>query len=167
ELESAIREAVELRGTQNDEPTPPVLPMIPVRNAVVFPGAFVPLDISRPSSLRAIESAMLREPRFLATFGQRAFDTEHPTREDLHPTGCLCIVRVLHDRAEDAPPPAGSAAEPRRPTAWILVEGVRFIELESLDQLDPFYVVRVADASIDSGDDQQIAELDRRLREMA
>lgn len=166
ELQAVIREAVALRGTQSDAPTPPRAPVLPVRNAVIFPGTFVPLDISRATSIRALEAAMQSEPRFIAMFAQRAVETERPTSEDLHPIGCLCIVRVLHRRSTDGSP-TGGGGEAARPVAWIFIEGVRWIALEALEQTDPYYVARVADTTIDPGDDQQVAALERQLRELA
>jgi Lon protease-like protein len=163
EIEATIRAAIALRGNQNDAPTPASVPVLPVRNAVVFPGTMLPLDISRPPSLRAIEAAMQGEPHFLAVFAQRSVDIERPTREDLHPTGCLCVVRVVHHWDDGAAGPG----EPPRPVAWIFIEGVRWVRLESLDQTEPYYLARVADTDFDRGDDQQIAALDRRLRELA
>jgi Lon protease-like protein len=163
ELEATIRAAIALRGTQNDAPTPASAPVLPVRNAVVFPGTGVPLDISRPSTLHAIEAAMQHEPHFLAVFAQRSTEIDRPAREDLHPMGCLCIVRVFH-RWDDGPAAPG---EPPRPMAWTFVEGVRWVKLESLDQTEPYYLAQVTDTEIDRGDDQQITALDRRLRELA
>jgi ATP-dependent Lon protease len=157
---------VALRGTQTDAPTPPRVPVVPVRNAVIFPGTLVPLDINRTTSIRALEAAMQSEPRFVAVFAQRAFEIEQPTSQDLHPAGCLCIVRILHRRGPDASP-SGAGNEPAPPFAWIFLEGIRAIELEALEQTDPYYVARVANSSIEHGDDRQIAALDRELRELA
>ena len=107
ELEAAVREALALRGTQTGAPTPPSI-------------AVVPIDVTRPGSLRTIEAAMQIEPRFVAVFAQRALETERPTSEDLHPTGSLCIMRILHRTADDVTPPG--QGEPDNPSriAWIL-----------------------------------------------
>jgi Lon protease-like protein len=166
EVEAAIRAAMDLRGTRTGDPTPPTAPALPLRNAIVLPGALIAIDVTRPASLQAIEAAMRGEPAFLAVFAQRATETERPTSEDLHPTGSLCIVRVLH-RVTD--PPASSP----RLVAWLLVEGIRQVKLVGLAQLDPYYIARIADTADDrsragDGDDgEPIAEIDRRLRELA
>jgi hypothetical protein len=167
-MEAAVREALALRGTQTDAPTPRTVPVIPLRNSVVFPGSLIPMDIARPSSMRAIESAMHSEPAFLAVFSQRAFDTEHPTSDDLHPTGCLSIVRLLLRAADD--PEIAARTHPVTsgpPQACVFVEGVRWITLEALEQIDPYYLARVAEAPVENVDEPRVAELGSQLRELA
>lgn len=166
DLEAAVRQAVALRGTQTGEPTPPSVPVLPLRNAVVFPGAVMPLDISRASSMRALEVAMESEPALVGIFAQRAVETDQPTRDELHPTGSLCIVRILR-RTSDGPLPGPSANRSPNVLAWVMVEGLRFVSLESLDQVDPYYRARIADTADDPSDAPQVAALADQLREMA
>jgi Lon protease-like protein len=136
-------------------PTPATVPMLPLRNAVAFPGAVIPIDMTRATSLRAIEAAVATEHRFVAIFAQRVHDTERPTQDELHASGCLCAVLYLH-RSE--------AAAPSR----MLIQGVRWITLDAIEHMEPYYAARVSDAGdVDRGDDQQIAALDRRLRDTA
>ncbi len=70
---------------------PAVLPVLPVRDVVVFPGVTVPLAIGRPRSLAALEYA--GQGGFLIVATQRDPSTEDPQLEDLYPVGC--VVRVL------------------------------------------------------------------------
>lgn len=154
ELAARLREAVSRRGAAANAPTPDRVPVLPLRNAVMFPGAVIPIDVMRPSTLRALEAAQQNQPPLLAIFAQRAVETEAPAQDDLHTTGCLCTILLMH-RPDDG-----------KPTTTI-VEGVRWVTLESLEQVDPYYVARVADAPVDRGDDETIAVLDRRLREVA
>lgn len=136
-------------------PTPAVVPMLPLRNAVAFPGATIPIDVARPTSLRAIEAAVASEHRFVAIFAQRAHDTEQPTLDDLHTQGCLCVVLYFH---------RGEAGAKSR----MLIRGVRWITLDAIEHTEPYYATRVSDAGgVDRGDDQEIAALDRRLRDTA
>jgi ATP-dependent Lon protease len=166
DLQAAIRAAADLRGTQNGEPTPESVPVLPLRNAVVFPGALIPLDISRPSSMRAIEVAMQSQPPLVGVFAQRAMETEQPTRDELHQTGSLCIVRILR-RPSDGPMPGPSEGRSPNILAWVMLEGLRFVSLESLDQVDPYYRARIADTSDEPADAQQVDALAGQLREMA
>lgn len=65
---------------------------------------------------------------------------------------------MLHHVARDAGP------------ASIIVEGVRWIRLEALEQTDPYYLARVADVALDPADDDQrdqLAALAHRLRDTA
>ena len=147
-----IREALTRFRTIGRVPTPATVPVLPLRNAVVFPGAMLPIDVNRPTSLRALEAALATEPAFVAIFAQRAAETQRPSRDDLHTDGCLCVVLHLHRRDG---------------IAWLLIGGVRWIRLDALDQVDPYYAARVADTAVERGPDDEIAALDARLREVA
>jgi ATP-dependent Lon protease len=70
---------------------PAVLPVLPVRDVVVFPGVTVPLAIGRPRSLAALEEA--GQGGFMIVATQLDPTTEDPELADLHPVGC--VVRVL------------------------------------------------------------------------
>jgi len=70
---------------------PAILPVLPVRDAVVFPGVSCPLAIGRPKSLAALES--VGEGGFLIIATQRDPSTEDPNVEDLYPVAC--VVRVI------------------------------------------------------------------------
>ena len=126
--------------------------MLPLRNAVGFPGAVIPVDITRITTMRALEAALATQPAFLAIFAQRAAETESPSQGDLHTTGCLCVVLYFH-RGDGK--------------AWALIEGVRWITLAALDQVDPYYAARVADTSVERGPDDELDALDVRLRDAA
>ena len=133
-------------------PTPTTVPMLPLRNAVAFPAGGIPIDVTRPSSLRGLEVAVATQHRFLAIFAQRERDTERPAQDDLHTRGCLCIVLYLH---------RGEAGAPSR----ALIQGLRWITLDAIEHMEPYYAARVSDADdVDKGDDQEIAALDRRPR---
>jgi len=78
---------------------PAELPVLPVRDAVVFPGMNVPLSVGRQRSLAALEEA--GDGGFLIVATQRSPETEEPGLEDLHPIGCLVrIVRVVDARGQ-------------------------------------------------------------------
>ncbi len=85
-------ESNNLLGNQD---IPEVLPILPVRDVVVFPYMTVPLQIARDASLDAFESA-LKEHRLLFLVAQRNPNVEHPGSEDLFEVGTVCmIVRML------------------------------------------------------------------------
>jgi ATP-dependent Lon protease len=78
---------------------PAELPVLPVRNTVVFPGMNVPLTVGRPGSLAALEQA--GDGGYLVVATQRDEETQEPGFEDLHPIGCVArLVRVVEARRE-------------------------------------------------------------------
>ncbi len=78
---------------------PVILPVLPVRDAVVFPGLNVPLVIGRPASLAALDQA--GQGGFLVVATQKDPTTENPGLEDLHPIACITrVLRIVDARRE-------------------------------------------------------------------
>ncbi|HUJ29173.1 MAG TPA: endopeptidase La [Myxococcales bacterium] len=81
-------------GTGEQEPfdIPDVLPLLPVRDVVVFPAQIVPLFVSREISLSAVEAALARE-RLLFVVAQRDPSDEAPAApEGVYGLGTCCLI---------------------------------------------------------------------------
>jgi len=86
-------------GSEGRLDIPRVLPVLPVRDAVVFPGVTAPLAVGRPASLAALEEA--GEGGFLLIATQRDASIESPGIDDLHPMACVArIMKVMGTRGE-------------------------------------------------------------------
>ncbi|MFI5316144.1 MAG: LON peptidase substrate-binding domain-containing protein, partial [Myxococcota bacterium] len=83
--------AIEIGGERLDVPLR--MPLLPVRNTVVFPGVTLPLSVGRAASMAAVQAAA-RSGGFLAVVTQRAPETESPRLEDLYPVGTL--TKIVH-----------------------------------------------------------------------
>ena len=67
------------------------LPVVPLRDVVVFPHMMMPFVIGRPSSTRALEHALLKDKRiFLAAQHDASVDDPHP--DDVYTMGCVATV---------------------------------------------------------------------------
>ena len=87
--------ASDTREQAHDRPIPDVIGILPLRGAVVFPNAVVPLAAGRPSSVQAIEEAV-QHGRLVAAVTQRDAAEEVPRAEGLHQLGTLAMIhRVL------------------------------------------------------------------------
>jgi len=76
---------------------PTQLPLLPVRDVVVFPGVTVPLSIGRAKSLAALDRA--GEGGFLIVATQIDPETEDPAADELHPVACVVrVLRVIESR---------------------------------------------------------------------
>ena len=76
---------------------PEALPILPVRDAVIFPYMTIPLQIARSISMQALERA-LKEHRMLLLLAQKNARQDDPGPEDLYETGTVCmIVRMLKE----------------------------------------------------------------------
>ena len=108
---------------------PEEVPVLPVRNVVVFPGTVVPLMIGREKSQRLIDS-VLAGNRMVATFTQRAEETEDPGIDDVYRVGTVARVLKLLRM-----PDGGNS---------LLVHGVARAGLVEFVATDPFWVARIA-----------------------
>ncbi|MGW8323340.1 MAG: LON peptidase substrate-binding domain-containing protein, partial [Thermodesulfobacteriota bacterium] len=76
---------------------PEALPILPVRDAVIFPYMTIPLQIAREISMQALERA-LKEQRMLLLLSQKNARQDDPGPEDLYTIGTVCmIVRMLKE----------------------------------------------------------------------
>src|SRR6476660_9746000 len=81
-------------GRQEDEPIQfgDELPVLPIRNAVLFPGAVAPFDVGREKSVALVEDVDNLPGPVIAIFAQRDPSTDDPSAEDLYPIGCAARV---------------------------------------------------------------------------
>ena len=107
---------------------PDVLPLIPLRDLIVFPNLVVPLFVGRERSIMALEEAM-RADHYVALVTQRVADTMDPEIGDIYEIGCVASV------LQELKLPDG--------TAKALVEGQQRIRIIEFVQTDPYIKVRV------------------------
>jgi ATP-dependent Lon protease len=86
-------------------PTPAVLdgiPILPLRNSVLFPMSVVPINVGRPRSVRLVEELLGRERALVGIVSQRSAEQDEPTFEDLYGVGTLArVVKVLRPGANN------------------------------------------------------------------
>ncbi|MFT3788094.1 MAG: endopeptidase La [Tepidisphaeraceae bacterium] len=85
-----------IRSGQNNQnvSVPNVIPVLPIRNLVVFPGTVMPLNIGRPKSKAVIDEVMPGD-KLVAVVSQRNPDTEDPGEADLYTVGVVCTILKL------------------------------------------------------------------------
>jgi len=105
------------------------LPLIPLRDMVIFPGLVVPIFVGRERSLKALETAMKREEHFVALVSQRQAEVENPGIDELYEVGCLAMI------IQELKLPDG--------TAKALVEGVARIRVLGVNREDPYMSLKV------------------------
>jgi len=152
--EDPIQEATDLLSLgQEQVEVPAVLPVLPVRDVVVFPGVTVPLAIGRPRSLAALEEA--GQGGFMIVATQRDPSTEDPGLEDLHPVGC--VVRVLR------------VIEARRDGKQAIVVGAVRTRLQApvLSEGDGAMMMRVHPLPDESSDSQRVEEVGKQVVALA
>ena len=116
------------RNQRASTPVVTELPVIPVRETVLFPHMMSPLFVDRDRSLRAIEEAMAHDHTVLIV-AQRNSDLQRPGAEDLHEIGTEAVIaRVLRM-------PEG--------TTSVLVQGQRRMRILGIPLDDPYIVAQV------------------------
>ncbi|HMO38863.1 MAG TPA: endopeptidase La [Saprospiraceae bacterium] len=81
--------------TGNDEVFPEVLPILALKNTVLFPGIVIPITVGRDKSIKAINRAY-NQNRFIAVLSQRDSSVEEPNVEDLYKIGTVArILKIL------------------------------------------------------------------------
>jgi len=109
----------------DDLELPPTLPVLPLKETVVFPDSATPLAIGQERSIKLIDDVVARD-RLLALVTVKSEDVEQPGWDDLYGVGTAAIVHKL------IKVPDG--------TLRILVQGVERIQLEGRVQDDPYFI---------------------------
>src|SRR6185295_4014300 len=73
---------------------PPELPLLPLRDTVLFPNSFMPLAVAREASVRLVEEAN-QSGRLIGVFTQREAATEEPMQEELYPVGTVTHIHKM------------------------------------------------------------------------
>src|ERR1043166_3478807 len=85
---------ISLAETEVIEPMmqiPPELPVLPLRDIVIYPFMIVPLFVSRDRSIRAVEEA-LKKDRMILLVSQKDVNKEEPEQSDLYTVGTVAII---------------------------------------------------------------------------
>src|SRR2546422_2078017 len=119
-----------IRTGQNGQRTvlPHVLPILPIRNIVVFPGTVMPLNVGRAKSKALLDEVMPGE-KLVGVVTQKNPDVEDPGYGDLHTVGVAAVILKLFKL------PDGNQS--------IIVHGLTRFRLLSIEQTDPFSTGRI------------------------
>ena len=117
-------------GSLNFNPAeiPPSIPLLPLRNAIVFPGTVFPVTVGREKSIKLVE-AVEGGSGWLAAVPQMDVAVEDPTESDLAPRGTVCkLIKTLEM-------PDG--------TVTAILQGASLCRVEEVVSYDPYITARV------------------------
>ncbi len=138
ELSELINEETEFLPLMSDEDeakiskedTPDVLPILPLRNTVLFPGVIIPITIGRDRSVKLIKAAEAGN-KTIGIVSQKDFDTELPELKDLNEVGTVAhILKMLKM-------PDGNITA--------VIQGRKRFKIKEMVQNEPFYKARISD----------------------
>ncbi len=136
------------------ETTPQVwtLPVLPLKNTVLFPFMFMPLSAGRPGSRAAVEAALATEDKTLIIVAQRDPTTDNPRLEDLYTVGTRAVIKKMA-RGEDA--------------VEMLVQGLERVTLLRPEQTEAFLKVRATPLPMPTEEGTETEALYRAVLELA
>jgi len=129
------------------------LPLLPIRNHVLFPGAVAPFDVGREKSVALVEDLDGDEQPVIVIFAQRDPSTDDPSADDLHPVGVA--ARVL------------KALRHSTGNYSLILQGLVRVRLERILQEQPYLRARVSRMEEPRQDDVESEALAMSLRDTA
>ncbi|RMD68558.1 MAG: hypothetical protein D6819_09035 [Gammaproteobacteria bacterium] len=125
-----------------------ILPVLPLRDVVIYPHIVIPLFVGREKSIRALEAAMEEDKRILLV-AQKVASEDNPGREDLYEVGTLAnILQML--KLPDG-------------TLKVLVEGVERAQIIDLEQQEPYFLARTQALTSPPYDVREVEAIARSL----
>ncbi|MBC7718216.1 MAG: endopeptidase La [Chitinophagaceae bacterium] len=104
------------------------LPLLPLRDVVVFPHMVIPLFVGRPKSIKALEAAMESERRIML-LAQKAASKDEPAVEDMFEVGCVATILQLLKLPDG--------------TVKVLVEGQQRARVNKIEDSDQHFMANV------------------------
>jgi Lon protease-like protein len=102
-----------------------LLPMLPIRDLVVYPYMILPLFVGREASIQAVENAIQHHDRMIILVSQKDIQTEKPSIEDLYQVGTAAMIMRMRKLADGR--------------VKILIQGLHKVTILEVDDKGPFY----------------------------
>ena len=123
------RDEEEMEEEHTDAPLPEVLPILPLKNTVLFPGVIMPISIKREASLELINDA--KKERLIGVVSQRN-DNDAPSKEDFYSIGVVArIIKILKI-------PDGSIS--------VLVQGTHRFQITEFVEEQPYFKAKIQES---------------------
>ncbi len=124
------------------------LPLLPLRDVVVFPHMVIPLFVGRPKSIKALENAM-EAGKSILLVAQKSAAKDEPSAEDLYDLGCIAnILQML--KLPDG-------------TVKVLVEGVQRARVLSVEDLRTLFVAKAQPLPAVEAPDNEVEAMRRAI----
>src|SRR3954447_3315862 len=130
-----------------------ILPALPLKNTILFPGLLLPLSVGRGSSIQAVQAVLKTEEKEIILVAQRDSQVESPQQDDLYTIGTKAVIRKSSRQGEGM--------------MEILVLGVERVVVVKLEATEPYLSAkfRVLPMPQDAG--SEVEALSRALVELA
>ena len=129
------------------------IPLLPIRNAVLFPGAVAPFDVGREKSVALVEDIENQSQPIIVIFAQRDPSTDDPGQDELYPVGVA--ARVL------------KALKHSSGNYSLILQGLVRVRMEHVTTMSPYLKSRVSRLDEPKVDDVEAEALAMSLRDIA
>ncbi len=145
--------AIEVREPQSEsQDIPSTLPLVPLRESVVFPRLVIPLGVGREKSVAAVNAAVSQERHLIALAAQRDGEKEDVGEEDVYRFGVVAqIARILRV-------PDGSVQ--------IIVQGLTRVRIDRFVRNNPYFVVEITPIQDDLTPGVELEALMRSVKQL-
>lgn len=130
-------------------PSEPInLPLLPLRDVVVFPHMVIPLFVGRPRSIRALEAAM-ESGKSIMLAAQKSAGKDDPTPEDVYEIGCVATILQMLKLPDG--------------TVKVLVEGTQRARVNSIRDVETHFTSEVTPLTPDESAGAEVEALRRAI----
>lgn len=136
----------------SNDTLPLILPVLPIKRTVLFPGTMMPLTVGRERSMAAVHAAMKTEEKMIVVVAQRDPLTDEPRLGDLYSIGTKAIVKQIGHASEGA--------------IHVLAQGVERVALIKEEQPTPYILARVRPIERPSDSGTEVQALHRAIQEL-
>jgi ATP-dependent Lon protease len=124
------------------------LPLLPLRDVVVFPHMVIPLFVGRPKSIKALEAAM-EQGKSIMLAAQKAAAKDEPSASDIYEIGCVAnILQML--KLPDG-------------TVKVLVEGAQRARINHISDAPTHFIADLTPLNSEIGDDSEVEAMRRAI----
>ncbi len=137
-----------MSGIQTLPSEPINLPLLPLRDVVVFPHMVIPLFVGRPRSIRALEAAM-ESGKSIMLAAQKSAGKDDPTADDVYEIGCVATILQMLKLPDG--------------TVKVLVEGAERARVQSIQDAETHFTSEILPIAPDQNQSPEIEALRRAI----
>lgn len=130
-----------------------VLPVLPLKNSVLFPHLLLPLSVGRPASVAAVDAALATEEKEILIVAQRDATVETPGINDLFHIGTRAVIKKMTRTSES--------------TMEVIVIGLERVMILRLEETEPYLKARIQPAPVPDEMTPEIEALRQEVMELA
>ena len=139
-------------NADNSNTTLQTLPVLALKNTVLFPHLFVPLSAGRAASIAAVEAGLAREDKTVILLTQKDAAVEQPGADDLYFVGTRGVIKKV-GRSENG--------------MQILVQGLERVSVVRIEQKEPYLTAKVRPLPLPDDGGVEVEALHRAVMEQA